>query len=202
MSIECERKYCGVEFAELRQRLGAAGAVCEGAHFEHNSVWDTPAGDLRRTERLLRLRTQQWPDRQRHVLTLKLKAADSKGCKMREERELTVQDAATMESVLRGLGYTVSLCYEKVREVWHFPELEVVLDHLPFADVAELEGPAEAIDRRAAQLVLPLSAATTANYHTLHTAWRAAQGLPPQWDFVFAAPEREALLHALREGED
>ncbi|MDD6181235.1 MAG: class IV adenylate cyclase [Desulfovibrionaceae bacterium] len=199
MSMECERKYCNEDFAQLRSRLREAGATCLGAHFESNSIWDEGDGDLRRTGRLLRLRTQTWPDHERHLITLKLKAANVGGCKMREERELAVADASVMAQVLLGLGYTIRLRYEKVREVWRFPELEVVLDRVPFAEVVELEGDMEAIDRRAAQLGLDASGATTDSYHTLHRAWREARGLPPGLDFVFTPRQREEILRSLRE---
>lgn len=125
MALEVERKYLDVDFALLRRRLEAAGARDCGTHFESNIVFDTPDGRLFASGRLLRLRSQEWPARVRHVLTLKLPASESDardaeaGCfKAREERELEVPDAEAMSGVLQGLGYAPVARYEKLRSLW------------------------------------------------------------------------------------
>jgi adenylate cyclase class 2 len=203
MAIECERKYLQVDFALLRQRLAAAGARCEGAHFESNTVWDEPKGSLRAAQKLLRLRKQQWGDgRELYRLTLKLKLHDGQGCKIREERELSVADGAVMASVLEGLGYGIIFRYEKVREVWHWryhdQPVEIVLDTVPFAQVVEVEAAAASMEGIASALGLDKAQPSTDNYHTLHSLWRAERHLPPQADFVFSPEEARALRAALQ----
>ena len=154
MPLEVERKYLHVDFAALRRTLYDLGARTSGAHFESNWVFDTPDIQLFESRRLLRLRSQEWPDAVRHVLTLKLPASQSGHFKVREERELEVADGAAMRAVLEGLGYAVGACYEKIREPWRLEDVEVELDVLPFAEVVELEGEAAHIERAATRLGL------------------------------------------------
>lgn len=98
MPLEVERKYLHVDFAALRRTLYDLGARTSGAHFESNWVFDTPDIQLFESRRLLRLRSQEWPDAVRHVLTLKLPASQSGHFKVREERELEVADGAAMRA--------------------------------------------------------------------------------------------------------
>ena len=103
MALEVERKFPDVDLDDLRERLREHGARCLGAHFESNTVFDTPEGDLFSSGRLLRLRNQEWPHKARCVLTLKLPAATPAGaehCKVRDEREVGVADAAAMRLIL------------------------------------------------------------------------------------------------------
>lgn len=206
MALEIERKYLGVDFGRLRLALAKAGAQDLGAHFESNTVYDTPGLSLCAARKLLRVRSQEWPDRTRHVLTMKLPVPAPAGAtfKAREERELEVQSAAVMGSVLLGLGFVVAARYEKVRSVWRLASgapdgapVLVELDELPFANVVELEGGAGSIDAVAARLGLDKREISTKSYHALHQEWRSAQGLPPERSFVFGPEERRSLRQHL-----
>lgn len=201
MALEIERKYLGVDFDRLRRALAGAGAEDLGTHFESNVVMDTPELSLWTSRRLLRVRSQEWRGRTRHVLTLKLPVANAPtGFKAREERELEVESAAVMQGVLAGLGFTVSARYEKVRSVWRLAAGEgvlVELDELPFCRVVEVEGPAEALDAVAARLGLDKHEISTKSYHALHQEWRSAQGLPPERSFVFGPEQRSRLRQGL-----
>ncbi|MDE7241243.1 class IV adenylate cyclase [Desulfovibrio sp.] len=204
MALETERKYLGVDFGRLRLALAAAGAEDLGAHFESNVVYDTPELSLWGAGKLLRVRSQEWPGRTCHVLTLKLPAPTAGVFKAREERELHVESAAVMGAVLTGLGFGAAARYEKVRSVWRLAQdvpggapMLVELDELPFARVVELEGPPEALDAVAALLGLDKHEISTKSYHALHQEWRSAQGLPPERSFVFGPEERRALRRRL-----
>lgn len=206
MALEIERKYLGVDFDRLLRALVAAGAQDQGAHFEANVVFDTPDHRLHATDRLLRVRSQEWPGASRHVLTLKLPvAAPAPGVfKAREERELTIESAGAMGVVLTGLGFTPVARYEKVRSVWrlcaaglHAEQVLVELDELPFARVVEVEAPAEAQDAVARLLGLDNCEISTKSYHALHQEWRSARGLPAELSFVFGPEERRRLRKRL-----
>ena len=204
MALEIERKYLGVDFDLLRRALAEAGAEDMGTHFESNVVMDTPGLRLWTSKRLLRVRSQEWPGRTRHVLTLKLPVANpAKGFKAREERELEVESAEAMRGVLEGLGYTVSARYEKVRSVWRLAAEEggdsvlIELDALPFCRVVELEGAPAALDAVAALLGLDKYEISTKSYHALHQEWRSAEGLPPERSFVFGPEERRRVRRQL-----
>lgn len=213
MALECERKYLGVDFAAVRAALKVHGAVHEGAHMESNTVWDNAERSLRPCGTLLRLRTQQWfgpvggqadhksqgnLDRVCHVLTLKAAASEQQGCKIREEREVTVDNVHTMEAILTGLGYSITARYEKVREVWNLHHTELALDILPFGEYMEVEGTVETIDYVAQLAGIATAEQSTLSYHRLHQDWRAQHGLAPQVDFVFDAQQRASLISYLR----
>ena len=72
MSLEIERKYLDPDFDAVRRRLREMGGVPLGVHFESNRIFDRKEGGFADAGFLLRLRTQEWPDRKRHVLTLKM----------------------------------------------------------------------------------------------------------------------------------
>ena len=185
MGLEIERKYLHIDLQSLRQKLVDCGAHCLGAHFESNRVYDTAEGGLVGGGQLLRLRTQQWRDKTRHLLTLKLPATHNGGFKMREERETEVADGAVMHSILEGLGYRVAARYEKIREPWHMDTVEVELDILPFAEVVELEGRAQDIESVERRLNLDNAEISTKSYHELHQEWLRQNHKPAQLSFVF-----------------
>ena len=56
MALEVERKFLDVDLDDLRSRLREQGARCLGAHFESNTVFETPDNPLFSNGRLLRLR--------------------------------------------------------------------------------------------------------------------------------------------------
>lgn len=190
MGLEIERKYLRVNLQTLRQALEENGARCFGAHFESNWVFDTAAGSLAAEGRLLRLRSQEWRDKTRHLLTLKLPAASDKNFKVRDERETEVADGAVLRGILEGLGYVVAARYEKVREPWLVDLVEVELDVLPFAEVVELEGRAEDIATLQRRLGLDNAEISTKSYHELHQEWLRENKKPARLSFVFDTEQR------------
>ena len=191
MGLEIERKYLHIDLQSVRQKLVDCGAQCLGAHFESNWVFDTAEGGLVGGGQLLRLRTQQWRDKTRHLLTIKLPATQNSGFKVREERETEVADGAVMRSILEGLGYRVVARYEKIREPWHMDTVEVELDILPFAEVVELEGRAQNIESVERRLNLDNAEISTKSYHELHQEWLRQNHKPAQLSFVFDEAQGE-----------
>lgn len=190
MGLEVERKYLHVNLQSLRQKLVDNGAHCLGAHFESNWVYDTAEGGLMGGGQLLRLRTQQWRDKTRHLLTLKLPVTHSGGFKVREERETEVANGAEMRSILEGLDYRVAARYEKIREPWRMDIVEVELDILPFAEVVELEGRAQDIESVERRLNLDNAEISIKSYHELHQEWLRQNNKPKQLSFVFDEAQR------------
>lgn len=189
MTVEHEAKFSLTDRQGLEERLRALGSLRTPWHFESNTVYDR-GDELASTGRLLRLRRAL-------VTTLTFKepsvGPDAPGVKSRLERECRVDDAASMDLILRGLGYAASFTYEKFRAVWDVAGTAVCLDILPFGHFAEIEGAPEAIPELAGRLGLDMAAALAVSYHRLHRDWRLAQGLPPAGSFVFEPAERERL---------
>ncbi|GFM38400.1 class IV adenylate cyclase [Desulfovibrio psychrotolerans] len=198
MAHETELKFIDADFSSLRKCLAGLGAKSLGRHVERNMVFDTPERTLRQAHTLLRLRSQQWKDRQATLLTLKCppSAPVPQDVKVYDERETAVDDFNAMRSVLEGLGYGVAFLYEKLREEWRLPGVEICLDTMPFGHVVELEGERDAILACARQLGLSMDKASRATYHELNRQWRLAEGLAPDESFCFP-PQR---LHELIKG--
>lgn len=195
MPLETELKVRDVDLDAVRRSLHQAGGERQGRVFEANEVFDDAAGSLRAGGILLRLRQESGVSG--GLLTLKLPAPGPAGLKTREERETRVQDPDALRAVLEGLGYRVLLRYEKVRETWLLAGCHVCLDHLPFGDFVELEGEPAAIAAVRRRLGLAGHPASDRNYHALFREHLEQRGLPAQDSFVFAAPERQALLASL-----
>jgi adenylate cyclase class 2 len=195
VALEIELKVLDVDLDAVRESLHQAGGDCQGRVFEANEVFDDAAGALRASGILLRLRAESGVPG--GLLTLKLPAAGPAGLKTREERETRVDDPDAARAVLEGLGYRVLLRYEKVRETWLLAGCHVCLDHLPFGDFVELEGPPAAIAEAQARLGLAGRPTSDRNYHALYRDHLARRGLPARDSFVFSDGEREALLAGL-----
>ncbi|MEW6581081.1 MAG: class IV adenylate cyclase [Chloroflexota bacterium] len=139
---ETEVKLYVSDLDRLAARLVAAGATLHSPRtYEHNVRYDTPGGDLSRRYVVLRLRRDT-----RVRLTYKGPAAIADGIMSRYEAEVTVDDFATMDGILRALGYVPFMIYEKYRTTYRLGEAEVVLDEMPFGPFCEIEGPLPAIE--------------------------------------------------------
>lgn len=179
----------------MRAVLIGLGAARLGLVFERNEVFDSgDQGRLREAGILLRLRLttrkRTATDRGEDlggVLTLKLPPPPDapQGFKVRREIETRVDDARSLRDILIGLGYAVTLRYEKVRETWRVGVTLVCLDRLPFGCFVEIEGLPDDIRVLAERLGLSAASASTATYHDLHLENLDRLGLPHEDSFVF-----------------
>jgi len=144
-SLEKEIKFPGAELDQLRQRLVELEAERVGpGSFEDNWVLDR-GSELLGSGRILRLRT----DGNRARLTLKGPMRLEGNLKVREEREVGIENAEEARALLENLGYQVVRRYQKVREEWHLGGVTIALDHTPIGDFAEFEGDgAETVAKR------------------------------------------------------
>ena len=167
--------------ALLRQlkKLGAR-PVGDGSGRVHqdNIIFDTPQGGLAKHGQLLRIRTET-PESGNHkkspetlktfLLTFKRPISNPASSasqtipkarhKVREELELSIGDARAMSAIFEALGMNGWFRYEKYRTTFRLPGsqswargLLIELDETPIGTFVELEGPAAAIDRAAAEL--------------------------------------------------
>lgn len=197
MCLEIERKYLHPDLDLVRNRLTQGGAIFKGRAWEKNQVLDTPERSLRQQNALLRLR-------QAKQATLTLKKQPTGGMtpdnvKTMREWETPVADHAAMLAIFKGLGYEVALTYEKIRETWQWQGCTICLDTLPFMHAIELEGERDTIDRAAKHFGLAALEPSTATYHQLHQAHRAALRLPPADDFVFTDQQKASLCPLIPE---
>lgn len=175
MAQETEAKFYVRAPEELRQRVEALKARLIDAHvYELNLRFDTRAGDLRETGRVLRLRKDK-----RARLTYKDSERTPPGSLGRREVEVTVSDFDATRELLQALGYEVAFIYEKYRSTYELGDLEIVLDELPYGHFIEIEGEEDEIRPTADKLGLKWDALIRDSYHLLFERLRTAR----RWSF-------------------
>jgi adenylate cyclase, class 2 len=136
MAIEIEKKYRidKKRLVDLTAKLGELGAKFAYETFEENYLHR--GGILDGRMAVLRLRKTDSGT----TLTYKEKVTTEGEFKQQIEFETLVSDVNATENIIEKLGYKLSVIYEKHRKSWHFRDVEVVLDELPFGYYMEIEG--------------------------------------------------------------
>ena len=173
-NIETEAKWRADEreHERLRTVLRQAGASHIGTVCELNTLFDSADAALRLSGLVLRLR---WLDHGHSILTFKGPATYRDGMKIREETELPLTDRDAMIGILNGLGFSVSLEYQKTRDSWNFDGAVVALDTLEFGRFVEIEGAEDQIRRTADLLSLDMGSAERQGYASMMRAHQAAE---------------------------
>ena len=187
MAVETEIKL------RLLQGPGPAQALLEHRGFqatgprqlEIDQIFDLPAGELRQSGRLLRLRSAGG----RWTVTYKGPAIAGDRHKSREEIETDVSDGAAFAQILAGLGYRPSFAYEKFRTIFKAPGDPGIatLDETPIGVFLELEGPGYWIDRTAVTLGFGPADYITSSYAALYEEHRRTHPAVPR-DMQFHHP--------------
>jgi adenylate cyclase class 2 len=192
MSHEVEIKFLIQDLNQLRSRLRES-SFCEVTARTHemNTVYDTPAGDMKARGELLRLR--QYGDK--WTLTHKGAADLTAKHKTRKETETVIVDGIAMHEIIVSLGFTPRFRYEKYRTEYTDAEHRghVVLDETPIGTVGEIEGAPEWIDQVARSLGIDESQYITASYSGLFLAWRERTGSTANemtWDAIGSSVAR------------
>lgn len=141
MAIEIEKKYrlSGEQREKVLQELREFEAEFKGEDFEENTIYH--GGALGEKHAVLRIRKTQ----DRTILTYKERVPSPAGIKHQIEHETEVANAEALEKIIESLGLKKDLVYEKRRKIWHFRDVEIVLDELPFGSFMEIEGSITAI---------------------------------------------------------
>lgn len=134
---ETEIKYRLKDPAALAARLKRLGARSLGVDVERNDLYDTPARELKKGGRALRVRDTGAAD-----ALLTYKGPASKGpVKRRLEIETRVS-AAAIRRILPLLGYSPRFRYDKTRHTYRLGKCLVTIDRLKGHGVwSEIEGP-------------------------------------------------------------
>jgi len=182
-SQETEIKLAVPDVKSARRLLRGAGfRVTRRRVFEANTLFDTASLTLRKSSRLLRIRTAG------PVATLTFKGKPAAGKhKSREELETKISDAEKMSAILERLDFRPVFRYEKYRT--EFQQLRragvAVLDETPIGVYLELEGPEHWIDRTARLLGFTEHDYITASYGRLYLEWCKSRKRKPG-NMVFA----------------
>ncbi len=134
--IEQEAKFRISNPPGMRSRLEKIGAKLISDHqHEINIRFDLADGSYKAEHKVLRLRID---DKAR--LTYKGAAQEDTEVSVRKEVEFVVDDADAATAFLQCLGFQPFETYEKFRTTYHYQDLEIVLDELPYGDFIEIEG--------------------------------------------------------------
>ena len=177
-TIERELKFGDVDHGDLRERLEAIDAECQGSPmFEENWLFDRE-GELVDKGSLLRLRV----DKRGSHLTFKGPATYEDRVKVRTEYEVLVDDFERTRQILEALGYQSIRRYQKYRENWLLGSVSISLDHTPIGDYVEFEGDGcETVARRSG---FDLETAERRNYLRLYEDYLVEHPEAPK-DMVF-----------------
>jgi adenylate cyclase, class 2 len=127
------------EREHILENLLEIGAKFAGEDFEENSIFQ--GGFSAESGGILRVRKTSG----KTLLTFKKSVNTEFDFKQRVEYETEVADFEAMEKIIENLGIEKMLVYEKRRKTWHFRNVEIVLDELPFGLFMEIEGSITAI---------------------------------------------------------
>jgi adenylate cyclase, class 2 len=187
MAVETEIKLRLTESpGSARANLEQHGFQATGPRqLETNQTFDLPTGELRRSGRVLRLRSTGG----RWIVTYKGPADAGAKHKSREEIEAEVSDGAAFSQILAGLGYQPAFAYEKFRTTFKSPGEDgiVTLDETPIGDFLELEGPGYWIDQTAVRLGFGPADYITSSYAALYEEHRRIHATVPR-DMQFHRP--------------
>ncbi len=165
---EVEIKFQVPDLKSLEKKLKSLGFKCETpSTHEVNTLYDLPGQKLRKKGEILRLR--KYGDKWKLTHKSKGKAGRHKS---RAEAETALSDGKQMDAILRALGFSPVFTYEKYRAEWSDGQGEVVLDHTPIGDIAEIEGKARWIDRTARALGVDSKDYITKSYGELFLDWK------------------------------
>lgn len=170
---EVEVKLYTPDLTLVQRALESAGALLKSPRgFERNLRYENAARTLTAQGIVLRLRQDD-----QAKLTYKSGESSQDGIFKRFEAEVAVSDFATMDVILRRLGYDVALIYEKYRTTYTLGHAEIVLDELPYGNFTEIEADAEIIERLVNELGLGGYRRMTASYTDIFAKMKRMLGL-------------------------
>ncbi len=174
-NAEIELKFPVRNLPALLRSLDVAGFLLDTPRtFERNTLYDTPARDLRSSGQLLRVRHygplatvthKRHPDQE----------DTHSPYKVRIETESAVADGPALAEIFIRIGYGPVFHYEKFRTEYSHPDepgAHLVVDETPIGTYVELEGPTRWIDRTLRELGVSPGDCITESYGKLFLAWK------------------------------
>ena len=140
MCVEIEAKLKVDSLEEVEDKLRQLGAEFLAEQLQTDYHFDDSGVTLTKTDRCLRLRQQKSGENEQFFLTFK-GPKEKSNFKKRQEIEIEIEDADSMQKLLTALGYEVALSVEKKRQLWKYGGCEIALDELPLLGTfVEIEG--------------------------------------------------------------
>jgi len=143
MCFEIEAKLKVDSLQAVKEKLMQLGAEFLGERVQIDYHFDDADGTMAKNDRCLRLRQQKSGEKEQFFLTYK-GPKEKSNFKKRQEIEIEIEDADSLQKLLSALGYEMALSVEKKRQPWKYGGCEVALDELPLlGNFVEIEGPGE-----------------------------------------------------------
>jgi adenylate cyclase, class 2 len=177
-AAEIELKFPVTDLNALQNRLPQLGFQLVTARtFEQNTLYDTPARELRLRREILRIRQYGHLCTVTHKRQSNQDPVDTTRYKIRIETETIVAEGAALAEIFHQLGYDPVFVYEKYRTEWSYALADdaaahLVIDETPIGNYAELEGPTDWIDRTLALLGISHAVCLTDSYGKLFLDWK------------------------------
>ncbi|UCC97976.1 MAG: class IV adenylate cyclase [Phycisphaerales bacterium] len=144
MCIEIEAKLKVDSLPAIEEKLEELGAEFLAEQMQTDCHFDDVNATLTTADQCLRLRRQSVGENEEFFLTYK-GAKGKSDFKKRQEIEIEIRDADSMQKLLAALGYEKVFTVEKKRRLWQLGGCSVALDRLPLlGDFVEIEGPDDA----------------------------------------------------------
>ena len=141
MPSEIEAKLKVSSLEDVERGLRDCRASYKRETVQTDCYLDTGDGQLRRSDRALRLRRDKSDGDERSIVTYK-GPKEKDDYKKRVEIEFEVDDAEAAGALFEAIGYRKALAFNKRRRLWQLLGCEVALDELPLLGVfVEIEGP-------------------------------------------------------------
>ncbi len=136
--IEVEVKIEVKDFSEIEELLRRENFDKVGDWiFEDNYVFDYEDLKLKNEGKLLRVRKAG----NEIIITYKRKIEDSiVKYKVREEKEVQVDDFNSIIEIFEGIGFKVFFRYQKYRKIYSKDNYHICLDRTPVGNFIEIEG--------------------------------------------------------------
>jgi adenylate cyclase class 2 len=190
---ETEIKLPVPDLTALVERLRKLRARCLGRVREQNTLFDTPASDIRLRHSLLRLRIETpasssllpagparaWLTHKRPV-PRPISGSHASRYKRTLESEIAVSPRANWARLFHAIGFRPGFRYEKFRTCFRLRSLHLDLDETPVGTFLELEGAPRQIDRVARSLGFTPDHYIRATYWDLYAADARRRGKTPR----------------------
>jgi len=171
--LEIEVKFYLADIEGMRNKILKRGAKSKGRLFETNIRYEDKNNSLVKKKSLLRLRQDE-----KTTFTLKSSPpVKSKDYKIVNELEVEVSDFATMDQILKTLGFHPEQKYEKWRETFILDQTLFCLDSMPYGDFLEIEGQEKEIRYYASEFGLNWQNRIIFNYLTIFEIMRKSLNL-------------------------
>ncbi|MDD3531944.1 MAG: class IV adenylate cyclase [Candidatus Shapirobacteria bacterium] len=176
-NIELEYKFWVKDGEALVRVLDTRAFSKIARQYQSSVMFDNPSRIMQTTNGRIRVRILG--DTGDKTLTYKKPLSPINGAKREIEYEISFRDPkGEIEKILGAMEFTPTTSYERYQTGWEIDGAHVTLDEYPYADIIEIEGKKEIIEKLAKEFGFDIKEGLTKPVDTLFQEWRKKKGLP------------------------